>query len=55
MDEIADLISTVLRATKPRAGSRAKYDLPARTAAAGQARAAELLDLHPLYPGIGLA
>ena len=54
MDEIADLVALVLRATTPRGDSKAQYDLNPRTAAAVHARAAELLAQHPLYPGITL-
>ncbi|MFE9253191.1 glycine hydroxymethyltransferase [Streptomyces sp. NPDC007088] len=60
LDEVADLIDTVLRGTRPGSTasgkpSKAQYTvedgLPAKVAA----RAADLLAKHPLYPGIDLA
>ncbi|MFD7920301.1 glycine hydroxymethyltransferase [Streptomyces sp. NPDC059740] len=60
MDEIAELIDTVLRATSPSgtgAGgpSKARYAIAAGVAAKVAERAAELLDRHPLYPGVDLS
>jgi glycine hydroxymethyltransferase len=53
MDEIADIIATVLRATAPEtATARAKYTLDAEVAATSRQRCADLLAKHPLYPGI---
>jgi glycine hydroxymethyltransferase len=55
MDEIAEIITGVLRATAPAAaGARAKYTLDDRVAASSRERCAELLSRHPLYPGIQL-
>jgi glycine hydroxymethyltransferase len=54
LDEVADLITTVLSATTAAAGSKARYSLPARVAEAGRARAGDLLARHPLYPDIHL-
>jgi len=53
MDEVADIIATVLRATAPQAATaKAKYTLDAELAAASRQRCADLLAKHPLYPGI---
>jgi glycine hydroxymethyltransferase len=53
MDEVADIIATVLRATAPQtATAKAKYVLDADVAASGRQRSADLLAKHPLYPGI---
>jgi glycine hydroxymethyltransferase len=53
MDEIADIIATVLRATAPEtATAKAKYSLDAEVAAISRQRCADLLAKHPLYPGI---
>ncbi|HVT71402.1 MAG TPA: serine hydroxymethyltransferase, partial [Trebonia sp.] len=55
MDEIADIIVTVLRAAAPQsATARARYVLDERVAAASRQRCADLLARHPLYPGIEL-
>jgi len=59
MDEIAELIVTVLTATSPiptRSGgpSQANYVLAPDVSAAVGARALELLVNYPLYPGINL-
>jgi glycine hydroxymethyltransferase len=55
MDEIADIIVTVLRATTPAtATAKAKYVLDAGLAAASRQRSADLLARHPLYAGIDL-
>jgi glycine hydroxymethyltransferase len=55
MDQIAELISTVLTGTQPgtSAGgrpSKAGYVLDAAIAAKVAAQAADLLTAHPLYP-----
>ncbi|MFF2655801.1 glycine hydroxymethyltransferase [Kitasatospora sp. NPDC058032] len=60
MDEIADLIDTVLRATTPAttaAGvpSKAQYALDPAVAGAVAKRAADLLADFPLYPGVELS
>jgi glycine hydroxymethyltransferase len=54
MDEIADLIHTVLTNTQPAASSRARYTLDAELAAKLKDRAADLLAPFPLYPTIDL-
>jgi glycine hydroxymethyltransferase len=55
MDEIADIITTALRATTPAtATAKAKYMLDDRVAAQCRGRCADLLSRHPLYPGIEL-
>jgi glycine hydroxymethyltransferase len=55
MDEIADIIATVLHATTPAtATARAKFVLDADVAAASRQRCADLLGKHPLYAGIDL-
>jgi len=52
MDEIADVITTALRATTPAGTSRARYTLDETVAAGCRGRCAELLAGHPLYPGV---
>ena len=55
MDEIAAIITAALGRTAPAdANAKAKYTLDARVAADCRARCADLLDRHPLYPGIEL-
>ncbi|HEY2507804.1 MAG TPA: glycine hydroxymethyltransferase [Streptosporangiaceae bacterium] len=58
MDEIADMIVTVLRATSPAAAasgrSKARYGLDARVADTVRQRARDLLAAHPLYPEVML-
>jgi glycine hydroxymethyltransferase len=55
MDEVADIITTVLRSTTPEtATAKAKYVLDEPVAAASRERCADLLARHPLYPGIEL-
>jgi glycine hydroxymethyltransferase len=55
LDEVADVIVTALRATKPAtATSQAKYVLDPATAEACRRRCADLLARHPLYPEIEL-
>jgi len=59
-DATAALIVDVLTAAAPAAApdgspSKARYQLPAATAARVRAAAAELLDAHPLYPGLDLS
>jgi glycine hydroxymethyltransferase len=55
MDEVADIITTVLRATAPQtATAKAKYVLDESVAATSRQRCADLLAKHPLYPGIEL-
>jgi glycine hydroxymethyltransferase len=59
MDEIADLIHTVLTHTGPAAGkdgtaSRARYVLEPAVSGKVAQRAAEMMAAHPLYPSIDL-
>ena len=58
MDEIADIICSVLAATEPAAASggpsKARYAVADGEAARGAARSAELLSRFPLYPSISL-
>jgi glycine hydroxymethyltransferase len=55
LDEVADIVATVLGATTPAAvTAKAKYTLDAKVAADGRDRCADLLARHPLYPGIEL-
>ncbi len=58
-DQVASLIVDVLTATEPAAApdgspSKARYQLPDDVAKRTAAAAAELLDAHPLYPGLDL-
>ena len=58
-DRVADLIVGVLSATSPAAAasgapSKAKYELAAGVADKTHAAANEMLDTHPLYPGLNL-
>ena len=58
-DRVAELIIEVLSATSPAPAadgrtSKAKYDLPEDVAEKAHAVAAELLQAHPLYPGLEL-
>ncbi|MCQ4045464.1 glycine hydroxymethyltransferase [Streptantibioticus rubrisoli] len=60
MDEIAELIDTVLAATAPGTGadgkpSKAKYTLDAAVAQRVEGKASDLLAGFPLYPGIDLS
>jgi len=59
-DRVAELIVEVLTSTSASSAasggvSKAKYDLPAGVAEKVRAGAAELLDAHPLYPGLDLS
>ena len=55
LDEVADVVATVLGATAPAAvTAKAKYILDAKVAADCRDRCADLLGRHPLYPGIEL-
>ena len=55
LDEIADIITTALRATVPATETaKAKYVIDGDVAAACRQRSADLLARHPLYPGIEL-
>ena len=54
MDEVADLLATVLQATEPDGSSQAKYTLDPAVAEGSRKRARDLLDRFPLYPGLDL-
>lgn len=58
MDEVAAMITDVLKATEPTVKDgkpgKAKYEMPAGLAQGTQERAGKLLDSHPLYPGLEL-
>jgi glycine hydroxymethyltransferase len=51
-DAVAGLIVDALRATQPEGASKAKYVIEPGVADRVKAQAAELLDAHPLYPGL---
>jgi glycine hydroxymethyltransferase len=58
-DRVAELTVEVLSATSPALTadgrtSKAKYDLPEDVAEKTHAAAAEMLEAHPLYPGLDL-
>lgn len=53
-DRVAELMVDVLANTAPEGSSKAKYKLADGTAERVNAAAAELLDAHPLYPGLTL-
>ena len=59
MDEVAAMITEVLKkptptTTKDGKPGKAKYELTPEVAEGSKDRAAKLLDLHPLYPGLTL-
>ena len=59
MDEVAAMITDVLKKTTPTTTKdgkpgKAKYELAPEVAEGSKDRAAKLLDLHPLYPGLTL-
>ena len=54
MREVAAVVHAVLDATQPVPGSKAKYELDAGVRDQAKARAGDLLDRFPLYPGIAL-
>lgn len=59
MDEVAAMITEVLKKTTPTTTKdgkpgKAKYELAQEVADGSKDRAAKLLDLHPLYPGLTL-
>ena len=59
MDEVAAMITDVLKKTTPTTTKdgkpgQAKYELAQEVADGSKDRAAKLLDLHPLYPGLTL-
>jgi glycine hydroxymethyltransferase len=53
-DQVAELMVDVLANTAAEGSSKAKYKLADGTAERVNAAAAELLDAHPLYPGLTL-
>jgi glycine hydroxymethyltransferase len=55
MDQIAELIHTVLAGTSPAESSKAKYTLDPALADRVSKQATELLAPFPLYPGVSLA
>ncbi len=55
LDEVAELIHTVLTAAAPVGSSKAQYTLDEAVRDAVAKRAVDLLADHPLYPGIALA
>ncbi|MDI6098691.1 glycine hydroxymethyltransferase [Actinoplanes sp. NEAU-A12] len=55
MDQIAELIHTVLTATSPAEGSKAKFNLDPALADRVSKQATELLAPFPLYPSVSLA
>jgi glycine hydroxymethyltransferase len=54
MDQIADLIHTVLTSTTPAEGSKAKFHLDAAVSDRVSKQATELLAPFPLYPQVSL-
>jgi glycine hydroxymethyltransferase len=58
MDEVADIITSSLRATRPASSStglsRARYTVDDQIVTAGRARCADLLARFPLYPNVEL-
>jgi glycine hydroxymethyltransferase len=54
MREVAAVVHAVLDATQPVPDSKAKYELDAGVRDQAKARAGDLLDRFPLYPGIAL-
>lgn len=54
MDQIAELIHTVLSATTPAEGSKAKFTLDQALADRVSKQATELLEPFPLYPSVSL-
>ncbi|RRD06367.1 glycine hydroxymethyltransferase [Arachnia propionica] len=59
MDEVAAMITDVLTATEPTTTKegkpgKAKYTMPENLASTTQDRAAKLLEMRPLYPGLDL-
>jgi glycine hydroxymethyltransferase len=54
MREVASIVAGVLEATEAGSDSKARYRLPEAVRDQARARARDLLDRHPLYPGIAL-
>jgi glycine hydroxymethyltransferase len=54
IDEVADIIASVLQATTPVGGSKARYELPDKLAAGARDRCEDLLSGFPLYPEVVL-
>src|SRR6266540_4325812 len=54
MREVASIVVGVLQATEADSDSKARYRLPEAVRDQARGRAHDLLDRHPLYPGIAL-
>jgi glycine hydroxymethyltransferase len=54
MDQIAELMHTVLTQTTPAEGSKAKYHLDPAVADRVSKQATEMLAAFPLYPSVDL-
>jgi glycine hydroxymethyltransferase len=54
MREIAAIVGGVVQATEADSDSKARYRLPEAVRDQARARTRDLLDRHPLYPGIEL-
>jgi hypothetical protein len=54
MREVASILHGVLQATEADSDSKARYRLPEAVRDQARDRARDLLDRHPLYPGIAL-
>jgi glycine hydroxymethyltransferase len=52
--EVAEVVHRVLEATEADSASKARYTLPERVRDEARGRVRDLLDRHPLYPGISL-
>jgi glycine/serine hydroxymethyltransferase len=53
-DRVAELITNVLRATRPAPAGKTRHTLPSTTIHTTRAAVTELLAGHPLYPGLDL-
>jgi glycine hydroxymethyltransferase len=51
---VAAIVHAVLQATEADSASKARYRLPDGVRDQARGRARDLLDRHPLYPGIAL-
>src|SRR5919106_6098585 len=52
--EVAEVVHRVLEATEADSASKARYHLPERVRDEARGRLRDLLDRHPLYPGISV-
>jgi glycine hydroxymethyltransferase len=52
--EVASIVGGVLQATEPDSDSKARYRLPEAVRDQARGRVRDLLERHPLYPGIAL-